>query len=402
MGGEEESNKGESKGFAGLSSFVSDVGTTPSSAAPKKEHATTAPSAEQASLQPAQTQPAQSQPNEGQTYREPIKPSTDGSSAGKWALVIAAIIGVFWLIDLSSKANTTSPASAYSPSRQSTAPNQFADPPEFGKPSPPAQPQAPSRPTESKPPVGENQVLSMAQIRYCLAEDIRMDGAKLAINNYIDSDVDRFNAMVADYNSRCSSFRYQTNNRGRNDLNRAQRDIEPFRSQFQSEGRSRFARGKALSNQPAGSAVTKPSVPADSALQAMLLDSLRLRLGSDERMVDSGKMIVALSKSGYVSLKPDARFDYSDYRFLKKPIYIYGHELFVVDEEYFDHWVGCCVSPGIAVTLKLRGNTDSLQTFARNNKCRVGFDGDLYYGPTLPSAPKGTYATLSCKERDSR
>lgn len=109
-------------------------------------------------------------------------------------------------------------------------------------PSPSTSQQAPSRPTEAKPPVGQNLVLSREQIRYCLAEDIRMDGAKSAINNYIDADVARFNAMVADYNSRCSSFQYQTNNRGRNDLNSAQRDIEPFRSQLQSEGRSRFAR----------------------------------------------------------------------------------------------------------------------------------------------------------------
>jgi hypothetical protein len=77
-------------------------------------------------------------------------------------------------------------------------------------------------------------VFSIAQIHYCLAEDIRLESAKSAANNYIDSDVDRFNAMVADYNSRCSSFQYQTNNRGRNDLNSAQRNIEPFRSQLQS------------------------------------------------------------------------------------------------------------------------------------------------------------------------
>ena len=109
-------------------------------------------------------------------------------------------------------------------------------------PSPSTSQQAPSRPTEAKPPVGQNLVLSREQIRYCLAEDIRIDGAKSAINNYIDADVDRFNTMVADYNSRCSSFRYHTNNRGRNDLNSAQRDIEPFRSQLQSQGRSRFAR----------------------------------------------------------------------------------------------------------------------------------------------------------------
>jgi hypothetical protein len=114
-------------------------------------------------------------------------------------LGIAAVIGVLWLIGQSNK-NTTSPAPAYSPPAQSTAPSY----------SPPVQPQVPSRPQESKPPVGQDLAFSTAQIRYCLAEDIRMDGAKSAVNNYIDSDVDRFNAMVADYNSRCGSFRYRS------------------------------------------------------------------------------------------------------------------------------------------------------------------------------------------------
>jgi hypothetical protein len=94
-----------------------------------------------------------------------------------------------------------------------------------------------------------------------LAEDIRMDGAKSAVNNYIDADVERFNAMVADYNSRCSSFQYQTNNRGRNDLKSAQRDIEPYRSQLQAEGRSRFARS------PSAGSLSAP-VPSSPALDA--------------------------------------------------------------------------------------------------------------------------------------
>src|SRR5690606_18898902 len=67
--------------------------------------------------------------------------------------------------------------------------------------------------------------------------DIRMEGAKAAVNNYSDSDVDRFNAMVADYNSRCGSFRYRSGA-----LESARRDVEPYRSQLQAEGRSRFAR----------------------------------------------------------------------------------------------------------------------------------------------------------------
>lgn len=229
MAAEEENNKkNEGKGFAGLSSLVSDVDTTPPPPAPKTESAGSTTSTGRPAAQTAQPQPQQ--PTQRQTYQEPPQPSS-GSSGGKWLLGIAAVVGLLWLIGQSNKP-TSSPATAYSPPAQSVAPSY----------SPPAQPQAPSVPQESKPPVGQDLVFSMAQIRYCLAEDIRIEGAKAALNNYSDSDVDRFNAMVADYNSRCSSFKYQTNNRGRNDLNSAQRDIEPYRSQLQAEGRSRFTR----------------------------------------------------------------------------------------------------------------------------------------------------------------
>ncbi|MBM4125692.1 MAG: peptidoglycan-binding protein, partial [Nitrospira sp.] len=44
--------------------------------------------------------------------------------------------------------------------------------------------------------------------------------------------------MVADYNSRCGSFRYRSGA-----LESARRDVEPYRSQLQAEGRGRFARG---------------------------------------------------------------------------------------------------------------------------------------------------------------
>ena len=94
-----------------------------------------------------------------------------------------------------------------------------------------------SSPQESTPPIGQNNLLSIPQIRYCLAEDIRMDAAKAVLNNYSDSDVDRFNEMVADYNSRCGSFRYRSGS-----LESARRDVEPYRSALQGEGRSRFAR----------------------------------------------------------------------------------------------------------------------------------------------------------------
>lgn len=225
MTAEEENNKkNEGKGFAGLSSLVSDVDTAPAHPAPKTESAGSTTSTGRPASQAAQPQPQQ--PTQRQTYQEPPQPSS-GSSGGKWILGIAAVVGLLWLIGQSNK-NTPSPTPAYSPPAQSAAPSY----------SPPAQPQGPSVPQESKPPVGQDLVLSTAQIRYCLAEDIRMEGARAALNNYSDSDVDRFNAMVADYNSRCGSFRYRSGA-----LESARRDVEPYRGQLQAEGRSRFARG---------------------------------------------------------------------------------------------------------------------------------------------------------------
>ena len=221
-GREEEQKKEEGKGFAGLSSLVSEVDTMPPPTA-KAEPAAAVPGAGHPAPQPAQPHP---QPRQRQTYQEPAQPSSSGSSGGKWVIGIAAVIGVLWLIGQSDK-SPTSPATPYSPPAQTATPSY----------SPPAEPQAPSRPQESMPPVGQDLVFSTSQIRYCLAEDIRMDSAKSALNNYIDADVDRFNAMVADYNSRCGSFRYR-----RGALESARGDIEPYRSQLQAEGRSRFAR----------------------------------------------------------------------------------------------------------------------------------------------------------------
>jgi hypothetical protein len=93
-----------------------------------------------------------------------------------------------------------------------------------------------SRPSEEKPPVGRDHVLESSQIRYCLAESIRIDAAKGALNNSIGSDVDEFNATVEDWNSRCAQYKYDGES-----FKSAKSEIEGIRSRLQSEGRSRFS-----------------------------------------------------------------------------------------------------------------------------------------------------------------
>ncbi len=101
----------------------------------------------------------------------------------------------------------------------------------------------PTRLTEEIPPVGQDLILSEAQIRYCLAEDIRLDAARTALNLYNQADVDRFNAMIASYNSRCKSFTYH-----KRDMEIARDAIEPFRSDIQKEGQALFSSSDTLAD----------------------------------------------------------------------------------------------------------------------------------------------------------
>lgn len=289
--GEEEQNKEERKGFAGLSSLVSDVDTSLPPAAKQEAEppfaASNAPGrAASASPQP-EPQPAQLKQ---QPYQAPTQP-TSGSSTGKWVLGIAAVIGVLWLIGEADK-SPSSQAPSYSPPARSTTPSYSAAP---------AQPQVPTRPDETKPPVGQDLVFSTSQIRYCLAEDIRMEGAKAALNNYSDSDVDRFNAMVADYNSRCGSFQYRSGA-----LESARRDVEPYRGQLQVEGRSRFARSPSTGSLSAPApAPARPT--ADETVRAVQqkLNELGYNAGPADGLMGRGTRAAIVAFQQDAGLNPD-------------------------------------------------------------------------------------------------
>lgn len=64
-------------------------------------------------------------------------------------------------------------------------------------------------PVEAAPPIGTDNTLSGAQLRYCVFERFRIGGAQTQVDQHNGDSVDRFNAMVDDFNRRCSSFRYE-------------------------------------------------------------------------------------------------------------------------------------------------------------------------------------------------
>ncbi len=86
-------------------------------------------------------------------------------------------------------------------------------------------------PIEEMPPVGTGLVLSSNQIRYCLAQAIRIETWSENVNQYSDRSVDMFNLAVGDYNSRCANYRYKSSVMGG-----VRSEVESRRAQLAYEG----------------------------------------------------------------------------------------------------------------------------------------------------------------------
>lgn len=147
---------------------------------------------------------------------------------------------------------------------------------------------------------------------------------------------------------------------------------------------------------------------ASDSLENTLLSTLKLKLnefGDIERNGNHGQAIRAYMNKGYIDRNPTVyRADYVDYYVLKKPAYVLGHELKVIEEEYMSEYVGCCVNEGVGVVLKLSGSMQKLESFAKKNKCLVEpIDYSYYYERlgivnTIPQ--KGVFINMSCRVND--
>lgn len=131
----------------------------------------------------------------------------------KWILFVVGVIVVIAVLkdDKPSKSSSSYSASGYS----STSPNAYSSPPSYQTPSFTAP--APTYPSysssydrsEDKPPYGTDLVLSAGQIRYCLSQDIRLEGWRSVVNQYSETATGAFNRAVNDFNGRCGQYRYK-------------------------------------------------------------------------------------------------------------------------------------------------------------------------------------------------
>ena len=138
------------------------------------------------------------------------------------AVVVFVLIGMAWSL-LAPNSNTAS--TAQTPQSTQAVPTQ----PVVVTLSPPAE--------EDMPPVGSGLAFTDNEIRYCLSQNIRLDGAQSVLNKYSQADVDRYNAMINDYNSRCGNFQYTPGA-----LQSIQAEVNASSATLQSQGESLFSK----------------------------------------------------------------------------------------------------------------------------------------------------------------
>lgn len=155
-----------------------------------------------------------------QAELQQLKTKLDRKMLGKkvkWGIYasIAAVIGFFVIAD---EMDRPSNRSTYQPSA-----------PRVTTPTPTPAPAA-SAAVENRPPVGQGLTLSRSQIRYCVFQRQRLDIIRtLSTTNY---QIDRFNALIGDFNSRCSSYRYRGS-----DLSAAEREARENAAELRADAR---------------------------------------------------------------------------------------------------------------------------------------------------------------------
>jgi hypothetical protein len=132
--------------------------------------------------------------------------------------------------------------------------------------------------------------------------------------------------------------------------------------------------------------------------ESVLLEAMQWNAATRERVAKSEKAILAYVRAGLVSLKPDRRIDYTDYRLLQRPATLFGLPLVALEEEYFKGFIGCCVSPGVGAIVEASGSSSAMRSFAQANQCSI--DEPIDQADLHIRRSRGPFLEISCRERD--
>ena len=153
---------------------------------------------------------------------------------------------------------------------------------------------------ESKPSSYTSSSLTRNELRYCMAENIRLDTIKNKINNYSNYEIDKYNRLSDEYNKLCQNTKYYIN-----DQKYVQKQIDARKSIIQQEGINRFWKKKQtkkhvkIKKKITKFSLTIKPTPGTARVQIMNIkpkyyDGIKLK---------KGKYHMRVSKKGYTTVK---------------------------------------------------------------------------------------------------
>ncbi len=221
MASGDETDDNKAKGFAALSTLVSNVDPGISQATKPADTKATAKEPTKAEAPKATPRPQEPQPS-GNSFQPLL-----------WLLGIMLASAGLLYANYSASQNVSGGSSSQGSSYTSTTQQSPASTPTWQ----PAvvEPPAALRPFEEQPPVGRNLFLSINQIRYCLAEEMRLEASEPLVDIYNEAHITQFNKYVSDYNSRCGAYQYYEES-----FAAARLDVYAFRDEIRAEGIARF------------------------------------------------------------------------------------------------------------------------------------------------------------------
>ncbi len=197
----DDNNGKTGQGFSGLNSLVSDISTDIDEPSPELSKNRAANLSGIFSQNTSKDHEGQDSPTKSRAYA-----STSGSKDSSYLIKICyAVICIIFICVLVNKCSTPTTTTV-----DGSSSNNWRQ-----------------KVSIEKPPVGNNLLLNARQIRYCLADKIRIESIRSIITGASESTVNKFNFLVDDHNSRCSQFRYRNK-----ELEHARQEIEQYRSQI--------------------------------------------------------------------------------------------------------------------------------------------------------------------------
>ena len=152
---------------------------------------------------------------------------------------------------------------------------------------------------EAVPPVGTEHEMSLAELRYCYFQEVRLKSANDALNASSQFEIDRFNELVDDWNARCSSYRYLPD-----DLDAVETSTALKRVELEMAGKAlvvgwRSARAASLFHVTASALNLRAAPSADAQVIGKLKRFKDLRATGPE--VDGWLPVEAGGKKGFVA-----------------------------------------------------------------------------------------------------